>query len=96
MPVQHIIAIKFKPDVTEEQIIALGQGLKTLTQIDGVLSVECGKDFTQRADFNYVMVVIMRDRDTLERYGPHPVHIRVKDEIIAPLRENIIALDFDI
>ncbi len=37
----------------------------------------------------------MRDKETLDRYAGDPIHVRVKDEVIAPLRENIIALDFE-
>ena len=37
----------------------------------------------------------MKDKATLEKYANDPIHVKVRDEYIQPLREDIAALDFE-
>lgn len=37
----------------------------------------------------------MKDKATLEKYIDDPIHVRVKNECIGPVREEISALDFE-
>ena len=57
MVVQHIVFIKFKAGTTEDQIKSLHDQLLTLKTLDGVNNLNCGKNFTTRADFHYGLVV---------------------------------------
>jgi hypothetical protein len=51
---QHTLLIKFTPGTTEEQIKALSDGLHSLTQISGVLSVTCGKDLSKVVNDQFI------------------------------------------
>jgi len=97
MPVNHTITIKFKDAsaMTDEKIQVLNKELQKLVQIEGVISVTSGRNFTDRAPFDFIFTVIMKDKETLERYGPHPVHIHLKDNVVLPIRENILAFDYE-
>lgn len=57
MPVEHIVCMKFKDGITQEQIDHLHQQLLRLKQIKGIQDLRAGKNFTTRADFHYVLVV---------------------------------------
>lgn len=52
MPIEHIIAIKLKEGVTEQQINDFHVNVQRLLKIEGVQSVVSGKNFTNRADFD--------------------------------------------
>lgn len=41
------------------------------------------------------MVVRFVDRDALERYGPHPEHVPVK-EYVSQVCSDVIAVDYEI
>lgn len=37
----------------------------------------------------------MKDKETLDRYQAHDLHTRLKEQYIAPVKENLIAVDYE-
>ena len=94
MSVQHVVAIKLKQDTPADDVAALKDGVRSLKDIPGVLSVTFGNNFTQRADFDIVLVITLQDKATLDVHQAHDRHKEVVAKYIAPVKANLIALDF--
>ncbi|MCW3095213.1 MAG: Stress responsive alpha-beta barrel domain protein [Chthonomonadaceae bacterium] len=95
--VEHIVLFKWKPEATAEQIEAAVTGLRGLKElVPNVLDLSVGENFTDRGQgFTHGLVVRFPDRAALEVYGPHPAHQHVVQTFINPIRENVIALDYE-
>ena len=96
MTVKHIVLVAWKPEISEE---AIADGMKSIgglaDKIDGVLDVEWGANFTDRAGaFTHGAIVTMRDRDVLAAYGPHPAHQEVLKDLM-PAAADLLVLDFE-
>jgi urocanate hydratase len=93
-PVVHMVWIKTKPGVTKDQIQNLFNGMNELRKIPGVISVDYGENFTERArGFNVGLLIHLKDKAALETYTAHPIHQAfVRD--MAPFREDLMAMDF--
>jgi hypothetical protein len=94
----HVVLFRWKPGVTAEQRQAVLTALRSLpAAIPGIIELTCGDNFTDRArGYETGLVVRFRDRKALEEYLPHPAHRRVVDEVINPIREESLALDYEI
>jgi Stress responsive A/B Barrel Domain len=70
------------------------RGLKG--KIAGIVDLSCGANFSQRAKgYTHGLVVRFTDRAALEAYGPHPEHQRIVQNLISPIRADILALDYE-
>ena len=96
--IMHVVLIKWRSDAHSDRITAAVQGLLGLRdKIDGILELTCGDNFSVRAQgFQTGLVVRLRDRAALEAYGPHPAHQDVLNKLIVPIREDVIALDYEV
>ena len=96
--VMHVVLFKWKSDAHPDAIAAAVQGLRGLREkIDGILELSCGGNFSVRSQgFHTGLVVRLRDRAALDAYGPHPAHQDVVNGLVAPIREDIIVVDYDL
>ena len=101
--VDHIVLLKLKSDVTENQIQLLKDGAASLVEIDGVESVTIGSMFVEdwmqdrRGDtsINYGIRVRLASKECLKTYQTHPNHVKVIKENIAPLLDApVLAYDW--
>lgn len=94
--VEHIVLFKMKPESTEAQKEELLRKLRGLEgKIDGIVSLSAGESFTDRHQgYRIGLVVRFVDKEALERYGPHPEHVPVK-EYVAQVCEDVIAVDYE-
>jgi hypothetical protein len=96
MPVEHIVLIEPKPDVSDErmqEVMEMTAGFKG--GIPGVTDVKWGRNFTDRAgDYSWGLIVTLDNTDALEGYRPHPVHQDVA-EILGGLCANVLSFDFE-
>ena len=91
--VDHIVLLKLRSDVTEEQIQSLNDGVASLVRIDGVESATVGSMFVEdwmedrRGDqgINYGIRVRLASKECLKYYQTHPYHVKVIKQNIAPL-----------
>lgn len=64
------------------------------TEVDVIESLSLGRNFTDRADFHFAIIVRLTGKDKLDYYRTHPAHQRVL-ELIKPAAEKVLAVDFD-
>lgn len=95
--VEHIVLFKMKPESTPEQKDELIRRLRALEgKIEGIVSLSAGETFTDRHQgYTIGLVVRFVDKEALERYGPHPEHVPVK-EYVAEVCDDLIAVDYEI
>ncbi len=96
--VMHIVLFKWKPEARQEEIERVMEALRELPEkIPGIQELTCGENFCERAQgFQHGLVVRFTDRAALDAYGPHPAHQEVVQSLILPLRESVLALDYEI
>ncbi|MBM3493182.1 MAG: Dabb family protein [Armatimonadetes bacterium] len=94
----HIVLFRWKPGTTEAQREAAHEALRSLASaIPGIQELTCGANFSDRAaGFDTGLVVRFESRDALAAYLPHPAHRRVVDVVINPIREQSLALDYEL
>lgn len=87
---------KFKESTTEEEYQLLSEGLHSLTSVEGVISVNCGKTTDpfysgyspRHQGYTYCLVVVLRDADALEGYDKSEFHGEVRNRCIIPLLDK--------
>lgn len=94
--IEHLVLFKWKEGVSEETIEELMCQLRALPrQIEGLLELNCGRDISGRAKgYTHALRARFADRAALERYGPHPAHQEVVQNLILPNAADILAFDF--
>jgi len=95
--IQHMVMFKFAETTTRAQQDGVMQHVQDLRDIPGVMEVHCNHDISDRSKgYSLGMVVRMKDRETLQSYGPHPVH----QALVGRLKEiglvDLIVLDFEV
>ncbi|MAE62203.1 MAG: stress protein [Planctomycetaceae bacterium] len=94
MAVQHMVWIRFKPEVSPERIRDHLDNLRSVRdRVPGVVELVIGENFTDRADgYTHGMIVTFNDRASLESYLPHPEHVKAA----GPLRDDAQLMAMDI
>ncbi|KAF9359948.1 hypothetical protein BGX26_010993 [Mortierella sp. AD094] len=99
MAVAHIILLKVKPSLNEDQAQDLLKAVAAIKdQLPGVIeSVHLGINFSARSKgFTHGFTMVFKDRAALETYDKSPEHVKVVQEIIRPNIEDLICVDYDI
>jgi len=96
--IEHIVLFRWTEAASEEAKETVLTELRKLKgKIPGIVDLSCGTNFCDRAKgYTHGLVVRFTDRAALETYGPHPEHQRVVQTFIAPIRADILALDYAI
>lgn len=93
--ISHIVLIKWKPDVTDEQIAtAFGQAQRLTDGIDTVQQVTLGRN-RGPADhgFTHALIVQLSHDEALSEYLDHPVRRQYIAEFLKPLEDQRIEVD---
>jgi heme-degrading monooxygenase HmoA len=92
----HVAAFRLRPEVTEAEVEELHAALSRLPQvIDGIREFACGRDAGLReGNAGYGVVAWFDDEDAWRLYQTHPEHQRVISDVLAPLLEDRVALQF--
>ena len=95
--VEHLVLFRWKEGVDPSAIELALNGLRALReQIPGVLELTCGENFSDRArGYHAGLFVRFTDRAALDAYGPHPAHQHVVQNLLTPIREETLALDYE-
>ena len=91
----HIVLLKFKPGIAENDIKKLEELLDDLpNKISEILVYEFGRNTipSERA-YDFALVSLFANPESLERYRHHPDHLIVLDHI-RNICENVITTDF--
>lgn len=98
MMVEHIVLFKWNEDAPPDAIQAAVDGLKGLRhRIPGIIDLSIGPNFSERnKGYDTGLVVRFQDREALDAYGPHPLHQDVVQNLLAPIRADVLAVDYEI
>ncbi len=93
----HIVLFKWNYEASQDKIDEVMVQLRAMKgNIPGITELSCGVDFTGRADgYTHGLLVKFNTKEDLLNYGPHPVHRNVVDNFINPIRESILAFDYE-
>ena len=96
--VEHVVLFKLTPEATEEQKEQMISELTTLNdKIPGIVDLSVGRNYSDRNQgFEIGLVVRFVDRAALEVYGPHPAHQGCVQQFIAPIKQDVIVVDYEI
>ena len=93
--VKHVVLMKFKADVKEDQISQVKKGLGILPDIiPEIKSYEFGRDEV-RSDRSYDFCLIsnFEDYDSLKKYQVHQDHVKILN-FLKEICEDIRAVDY--
>ena len=100
--IDHIVMLKVRTDVTEDDIQRLIDGVNSLKAIPGVITITVGSTFAEewmpdrRDGFTHSLSCRLDSKDALRVYQDHPLHVKVKTECIVPiLAAPPVAVDYE-
>jgi hypothetical protein len=95
MAVNHMVWLRFKPDLSEERVAQHLAALRLLAErVPGISGLTLGANFTDRANgFTHALSVLLENKAALTAYATHPAHV----EVASALRQDadIMALDYE-
>lgn len=96
--VEHMVLMRWKEGVDPSKVLQAFEAVRALKdRIPGILELTCGENFSDRAKgFHAGLYARFRDRAALEAYLPHPLHQRVVEDFVVPIREDAIVVDFEL
>ncbi len=83
----HLVSFTWRPDVTNDDVVAVLEGLSSLPeQIPELLSYNFGPDLGLReGNADFAVAAVLDSPETLPAYLDHPEHVRILKEFIAPM-----------
>ena len=101
MPFVHIVALKFKAEVSQTEIEDIFQGLKNLLSanlIPGLVEYTGGPYDSPEGlnkGFTHAFVMKFVDRESRDNYFPHPEHRKIVD-LIVPRVDDSMCFDYEV
>lgn len=94
--IEHIVLIKVKPEF-EDKIDEICGALKGLKEkIPEIVEISAGRNFSKRQQgFQVGLRSLFKSEDDLNTYSSHPAHVSLVESLIAPAKEDVIALDYE-
>ncbi|ERN18717.1 hypothetical protein AMTRI_Chr04g243130 [Amborella trichopoda] len=95
--VEHTVLFKIREGTEPEKVDAMMSGLRGLTSLDSVIYLTTGRiSKIESPSFTFTHVLHSRyhDKDGLAQYAGDPKHVAVLKELILPISEDILALDW--
>ena len=94
---RHVVAFRFKPEVTQEQIRKVSEEFRALREkVPQITDFEGGPDVNlarRTGKFTHVFIVTVRDEKELAAYGAHPDH-RAFSRMADPLLAEVMVVDY--
>lgn len=95
--VRHYGVFKFKPAVSEKQIVECFRSMKDMVgKIPGLLAMEYGPyngNEGLNEDFTHGFIMTFDTPESRDAYLPHFLHEKVK-ELVVPRLERVVVFDF--
>ncbi len=96
--IQHMVLLKFKPEITGAQVDALMATVRRLGELVPGIEYLAGGPYSSpegfHQGFTHGFLVTFRDSAARNGYLDHPEHVKVRDALLAAI-ENGIAFDFE-
>lgn len=91
----HVVVMKFKPEVSEEDIRDLEKALDVLPdKIMEIKVFEFGRDILRsERSYDFALLALFANRPALERYQNHPDHLPVAAKVKA-MCASLTTVDF--
>jgi hypothetical protein len=96
--IEHLVVFRLKATVSETQIAELMKGIMAFKDsIPGIVDVTCGANFSQIAKgYTHGAVIRFVDHAAYENFFPHPVHKVFVEDLLKPILEDGLEVDFEI
>jgi hypothetical protein len=94
--INHLVLMKFKEGVGEAEVEELEKSLDDLpNKIIEIHSYEFGRDRVHsERSYDFGLVSLFANLDTLQRYQKHPEHLKVLEKI-KKICNHVITVDFE-
>ena len=94
--ITHVVMMKFKPEVSDNEIGELEALLDGLPdKIDEIQSYDFGRDIVRsERSYDFALVSVFANLDTLKHYQAHPAH-QVVVKKLAGMCAQIAAVDYE-
>ncbi len=95
MALKHVVFIKFKDDIREEEISKLEELLGKLPDVIPEIKLyEFGRDVIRsERSYDFALISEFENLESLSSYQKHPEHVKVL-ELVKEIAESIVAVDF--
>lgn len=95
--IEHIVLFQVKPYVEPGAVDQMFEGLRVLKDVvPGIIDLSVGRNFTDRGKgYNCGLVVRLESRQALELYRDHPAHQAVLNNLIKPIVDDVLAVDYE-
>lgn len=94
---RHVVAFKFKPEITLEQMQKANEDFHNLkARIPEIIEFEGGPDLNyqkKNGRFTHCFVVTVNSPEDLATYGAHPVH-KAFSNSVDPLLAEVMVVDY--
>ncbi len=90
MPFTHLVSFRWKSEPPVAEVDRITSELTALAaRLDGVRSYQCGPDVSGTPNsYDYAVIGVFDTRADFEAYRDHPEHLRIRDELMAPLVDS--------
>ena len=94
---RHVALFRFKPETTNEQIVAAMGALSTLPdQIDVLRKFRYGPDAgITEGTWDFAVIAVLDNADDYIAYRDHPAHVAVLRDHIAPIISEAARIQFE-
>jgi hypothetical protein len=96
--IQHMVLLKFKPEVTPEKIKDLFEQLAQLQQLIPGITYFSGGEYSSNEGLNqgytHGFLMTFESVEARDAYLPHPEHERVKSALLEWI-DSVLAFDFE-
>ena len=100
--IEHVVLLKVKEGVPEEQAEAMVTALRGLNSLPSVIHITAGKNVRWNSglsngdeSFSYALHSRYYSKEDLESYANDPLHLEVIKNHIAPIVDDRIAVDWE-
>ena len=93
----HVVLIKLKPAVSDDEIRTVESALDDLpNKIVEINTYEFGRDIVKsERSYDFALIATFANLTSMQRYQQHPEHVAVLKSIRA-ISEDIRAVDFEV
>jgi len=97
--IKHIVLLKIKPGVSKDKIEEMYDNLFRLKDlISGIAMISGGKNNSpenKSKEYTEGFVLNFENKEIREMYLNHPDHIKVAEQYISPIIDDIVVFDYE-
>ncbi len=92
--IEHLVFLKIRDEAGAVETIA--NALVSLKgRVPAIKDISCGRNVSDRSKgFNLGLRVLLETEADIEAYRVHPEHMKILNEMIKPVMEDMIVIDY--